>query len=629
MRNYLIIILLALLSQSVFAKDAKFSFDYPDSLKKNANAIVLLDETIYTRTTKSDLKKEVYYVITILSDRGDDYTNFKLMYDKFSAISGIECTLYDSNGKKIRKIKSSEIRDIVAFDGFSLFRDSRMKIFSAMHSSYPFTIELSYNTSYNGFFALSSWAAIDNYNIAVKESKITLKYPSKYPINYKEKNIGNVARTESQDDNMKNISWSANNLIAIESEKFSPAFTDQVPMVMFAPEEFVFDNSEGDFTSWKSYGQWRYQLLYNNPRLSEKTKKDLASLQSTHKDKKELCKAVYKYMQAKTRYVSIQEGIGGVKPIDPEIVDEVGYGDCKALSSYTRALLNEVGIQSHFALIGTDDYKIEYPDFASKNQTNHAILCVPLEKDTIWLECTSQTAPFNYLFNGTSNRKALLATSEGGKLATTTKTAENKMQSSAEIKLDSKGGITCNRTITNTGIYFDQNFSKLQMSGKELRESTLKQSSIGNILLNSVKVELVNDEAKIIEQQSFAKNNYATQAGNRIFVELSPFLGILRQTAQKSERRSPVYIEEKSSYEDHVELTLPDGFTLEFCPEGKNIKSEFGQYNSTIEVKNGTVVFHRTFTLEKNIFEKEKYKEFIDFINNSADADKCKLVVKI
>ena len=55
------------------------------------------------------------------------------------------------------------------------------------------------------------------------------------------------------------------------------------------------------------------------------------------------------------------------------------------------------------------------------NNFNHVILCVPGQKDSIWLECTSNTASFAELGTFTENRNALLITENGGVLVPTPK----------------------------------------------------------------------------------------------------------------------------------------------------------------------------------------------------------------
>jgi hypothetical protein len=628
MRYFLLAVIVLLSINCVWAKELGFSFDYPDSLKKNADIIVLLDKTSFTRSSKSNLKQETHFVVTILSDRGDAWAEFTLGYDKFSTISNLECTLYDSKGEKIRKLKSTDVRDYAAFDGFTLFSDNRLKHFEALNSSYPYTIELKYDTEHQGFMALPTWYGVSGYNVAVKEALVILKYPSDMPINYREKNIGTVQRKETDDKNLHEIQWKIQNIRAIESEKYSPNFADQVPLIFFSPNEFTFDKSEGVLEDWQSMGKWNYGLLETNYTLTEKTQQDLNQLKRKFTNKRDLVNQVYKYMQSKTRYVGIQLGIGGVKPFSPQLVDEVGYGDCKALSYYTKSLLQFVGIPSCYTIIGVNSRKIEFPDFPSINQMNHAILCVPTESDTIWLECTSQTAPFNHLFNGSTGRKALLVTAEGGKMVTTYKPEENRQKNSARVKIDAKGEILCDITTTSTGLFYDEDFGKLQLSDKELREELLNESPVSDISIVSAKVVQRDEIPELSVSKSFTTRNFVTKSGNRVFVELSPFMSLKRVTPQKSVRRNPVSLEETSVYEDQVTLELPAGFTLEFCPEGKTVESEFGHYQSKIEPANGQVVFHRTLIINKATYPKEKYYDFVSFINNAADADKCKVIMK-
>jgi len=88
-------------------------------------------------------------------------------------------------------------------------------------------------------------------------------------------------------------------------------------------------------------GNWQKENLLKGRRdLSETTIQEVTTLVSKASTNKEKAKLIYQYVQNKTRYISIQLGIGGWKPILASEVDRLGYGDCKALTNYTKALLD-------------------------------------------------------------------------------------------------------------------------------------------------------------------------------------------------------------------------------------------------------------------------------------------------
>lgn len=611
-----------------WAKDPAFSFQIPDSLKTGADAVVLFEHTTYTRSSKSALTETLHKAVTILSSRADDYAEFALPYDPFSTYKNISCTLYDASGKEIRKIKKSQIKDYSAYDGFSLFHDNRMLYFTALNPTYPYTIELEYEIQYSGFLALSSWFPLSDYRLGVKEATLTVEYPLDLPIRFKEKKGEMLKREVTKTEKTERIVWHIDPMRPMESERMSPRFSELVPSVALAPLEFTFDKTDGSTADWETLGRWDYSLQTHDYELSSATKQQLDQLKANCKDQRELAKKVYQFMQGRTRYVSIQLGIGGHKPFSPELVDKVGYGDCKALSYYTKALLKYVGIDSEYTIIGVGSRKIEHLDFPSLNQTNHVILCVPFQPDTVWLECTSQSAPFNYLFDGTTNRNALLITSDGGKMVTTPTFNSNVRSNRAAISLQANGEVVCNMATHFKGMFYDNKSGQLKMSDKELRERTLKESSISDIALQQVRISEQQDVPELLLEQTFTTRSMASKAGNRLIVELSPFLYIKPEAKQKSERKTEIDFESTNTWEDEVTLQLPSEYQIEHLPQGQTIESDFGRYHSEIAVTAEGISFKRTLTIAKGRYPKERYPDCIAFFNQASDADQCKVVLK-
>ncbi len=98
--------------------------------------------------------------------------------------------------------------------------------------------------------------------------------------------------------------------------------------------------------------------------------------------------ALYNYLQQNSHYVGIQLGIGGWQTYDAIYVATKKYGDCKALSNFMISLLKEAGIKAHAVVIEAGEDQKDFDKDFAHDPFDHVICCVPLDKDTIWLECT-------------------------------------------------------------------------------------------------------------------------------------------------------------------------------------------------------------------------------------------------
>ncbi len=80
-----------------------------------------------------------------------------------------------------------------------------------------------------------------------------------------------------------------------------------------ALNNFKTDGVNGNYTNWSEFGSWMNNaLLKDRDVIDEATKNKVLELVKGVEDPLEKAKIVYQFMQNKTRYISVQVGIGGL-----------------------------------------------------------------------------------------------------------------------------------------------------------------------------------------------------------------------------------------------------------------------------------------------------------------------------
>ena len=120
----------------------------------------------------------------------------------------------------------------------------------------------------------------------------------------------------------------------------------------------------------------------------------------------------------------------------------------------------------------------------------------------------------------------------------------------------------------------------------------------------------------------------ASKTGSRMFIPLNIFNQIKTIPARVENRRMPVYRSYAFVDKDSVIIRLPKGFKPESIPRDKTLTSEFGEYSSSITVKDDQAIYHRMLKMNRGTWSKERYPALVDFYTSIVNADKVKLVLK-
>jgi len=630
------LILILVFALNLKAKDKNQVFypvaAIPEQLKKDANAVIRTFDDEFELIDYGRAIEKVHMVVTVLNENGDSFSKLILPYDQTQKIKSITGRSYNELGVPDDKLKSSKIQDINYTSAGTVFDDLRMKISEFKTTTYPYTVEYEYEIEYDGLIDYPTWNPLRSYLVSLEKSSYKFSFKDELKIRHKEFNLASNSLTEKKEDGKTILQWTADSLVAYKEEPMGPSLGSQTPKVICAPTTFVYNGSKGEMSSWEKLGQWSADLIRGMDKLPDTRVIEIKNLVTGQKDTVGIIQTLYKYMQKRSRYVGIQLGLGGYKPFPAETVDRLGYGDCKALSNYMKALLNCVGIRSYYTLAGAGSNQgITMKDFPTIGQNNHVILCVPLKSDTIWLECTSQTQPCGYLGTFVQGRTVLLIDDKGCKLVKTPllNSKQNLQVRSAEVNINPDGAMQSSVKTHFSGYQYDNVSDLFEESKEDQQKELLDDLGIPGLKLNTFAYDVrKNKIPEAFETLSLNSEKYASKTGPRLFIPLNLLNQRKNSPAKVENRRLP--FKQTYSYhdKDSIVYTLPAGYVTESVPKQKIIATEFGEYKSSVTVENNKAIYVREVNINYGTWPKEKYAEAVDFYTGIVLADKAKLVLK-
>lgn len=610
----------------VLAQEANIlsSLTIPEILKADANAVIRLQKTTITVTSATQLIVKEKRIVTVLNKLGKTHVDAYKHYDEDTKITKLSAIIYDALGKKKKKYSKGDFTDVSAVDGGTLYSDSRVKVLEYTPTSYPYTIviESEYKNSSTGF--IPKWFPLENYYLSVEKSIYELHNPQNIPFRKKEKNFKGFAIEKSSNEN--SLSYSLTNQKAIKYENHTVNFEDFSPNLSISLNEFSLKGVKGNAKNWKEFGFWMYdKLIFNRNQLSPNTVVKIKNLVKNASTSIEKAKIIYEYVQNKTRYISVQIGIGGWEPITANKVDDVGYGDCKGLTNYTKALLDAVGVKSYHTIVYAGNNKNIDNDFTAL-QGNHMILNLPNEGNDIWLECTSQTIPFGFLGDFTDDRNVLVITPEGGIIKRTTSYINDKnlQLNNAIITLLTNGDMSATIEKKSYGTQYGDRYHIKNYTKKELDKHYKSRVWNYNNNLEIENVVLENNKEKIEFTEKINANikNFATVKDNSYLFKLNVFNRITSTPKRYRNRKRVLEIDRGFTDKDSFTFKIPEGYSILNLPLNKYISNKFGTYKIAFEKINETSFkYNREFSLKKGIHPKEEYKAYRKFRKTVAKYD--------
>ena len=621
--------LLIVLFLSITAQSQNYKISTIDSiLKVGADSVVRKKTEVITVNAIDNVNVKSTYAVTIFNKKGEDHINLVMNYNSAKKINKLYAIVFDKYGKEINKIKESKFEDFSSLNQYTtLAVDDRYKYIKYHNFNYPYTIEyvVEYTTAYSIF--LNGFSFQENYNQSVEQSEFVFSNLTTIPIHKRNYNFPDNTIKVLENSNQK-LHYVANNILAVKKEKYAPSKT-VFPHVLIALEKFKLYKLEGEATNWKEMGKWQYEnLLKGRGTVPKKTLDEITALTSSAKSDIEKAKIIYNYVQNKTRYVSVQLGVGGWQPILASEVDELGYGDCKALTNYTKSLLESQNIPAHYSLVYSGNEIKDYNEDLISMQGNHVILNLPQDnKEDIWLECTSQSTPFGYISGFTDNRKVLVITPEGGTIKKTKKypAEENVIENNMVFTVDGFGNVRGQFKRESSGSAYGWKSKVVNASDKvEYYQKNFKQ-------LNNLNVfnPIIDDNKQIIkltESFDFEIAAYGSKAGKKIIIEPIIFDKLSLKKLELN-RSQPIVISRGYTCNDTYLVNLEGVLKLYNIPKLESVTSKFGSYSLTFEkISDQKIKVIRNLKIKEGTYSPSEVEAYNKFFKSVENLNKTKLI---
>ena len=598
------LLLFLLLGQSLLSAQEKY------------NAVVLEDIETFTMSSATSASLTVRRSVRVFNDAGLEDAVFQEYTDQYRTIASFKGTVARDGGKPVR-IKKDDLVTVSLASG--LAEDGFVNGYRPT-ASYPFTVTYEYTLSFRkGIASFPAFFPVSGEKVKVEKASYTLQVPAGTRIKTYTEKAGELRMQTGMTDSYQ---WDFPVFEGYTEESLMPSWQEMVPFVMACPVDFSYAGVSGSQGTWADVGAFCHALQKGTEALPEDVIARLKEMTASAPTDLEKIRILYDDLRERTRYVSIQLGIGGYKPFPASQVHKSGFGDCKGLSNYMQAMLHAVGIPSFYTIVNTDRERF-LPGYSGIGQMNHAMLCVPLpeKSDTLWLECTHPTLPLGYRHEDVAGHDVVLVTAEGGVPVRVRAYADSLSRVFTEMDIDLSADGSAKASIRR-GLYLDHTESWIGI--REWKNETLRSRLTAGLSVQPQSVTLtgVQDNFRNYDgadycpwmqvDYSFDSRQYATTGKDRLFVPANPYP--MNAALQRTKRENDLVFKRGSRSRDRIRLHIPEGYQVESLPAPVSLDTEWGSLTVDAKEEDGVVTVLQDFRIRPFRESPDSYDRFRTFI---------------
>jgi hypothetical protein len=385
--------------------------------------------------------------------------------------------------------------------------------------------------------------------------------------------------------------------------------------------------SDGNWVNFLSKPEDLYRLYAGyvsniNKETGAEIKSVTDSLIRGKNSDREKAEAIYAWVQSNIKYVAFEDGMEGFIPRDANLVCHRRFGDCKDMSSILTVMLKYAGLKAYYTWIGTRNLPYTYDETPLPLVDNHMISALELNGEFIFLDGTDPSCVFGTPADHIQGKEAMIGIDKDQfkiiRVPVISKdinvyadstfiTADGKMIR-GDIRIHMKGYFATDlRTkLTYMGSNDKEKYAK-ELAGRASNKFTPEGYQFHSD---------VTDKNSMMFTSRFSLPDYGKNVAGDLFINMNLIRPYEHQEIDYPKRKSPIQYSYKFTKRFVTVLNIPDGYEVDYLPEGKSYTQEGFGFNFKYEKKDRQVVYTQEFTNDNMILAPAQFSNWNKVLEN-------------
>lgn len=602
-----------------------------------SSAVVLHEDAAITVAENGKLVTRTARAVRVLKREGASEAVARAIYTTDTGkVKEFRAWLIRPSGE-VRKYGKNDVLDIALVNN-DIYNEVRAKAISGVREA-DAGATFAYEFELEDSFGFTQFERTFQEDIPVLLARFTVGVPAGWSIEAKTYYSPSLKAAVTGNQH----TWELQNVVALESEPFGPSVRSRAPRVAVSavppPNP---SNAVRSFSKWADVASWLHDIAEPQMTPDNALLEKAQSLTRDAKTEWEKIAAIGRFVQ-RVQYVSIQTGIGrggGYKPRAATLVLSRNYGDCKDKANLMRSMLKVVGVEGYPVVIYSGDRTYVHEDWPSPQQFNHCIIGARIKEDAqspavavhpklgrmVLFDPTDEHTPFGMLPSHEENSLALVVAPGTESLLRTpeSKPDHNLTERAMNGSLDADGVLTATLRETSHG-HAAAAWSRVQSDGSALRKEL--EGWLSGFMVGAQIVSITpRDKPDTGFEAKISVPGFAQPTGNLLMFRPAPVWMAPGLRFAARSRTQPLMLEPRA-VNDSFSLTLPAGYKVDEAPQGWELKSEWGTFQTTCEVGEGKVEVRRSLKITGGMVPPDKYSAARDFLAKVAGSARMPVVL--